>query len=89
MQMRMDALHFEGSGVLEVYLEISFQKMITSIFQRNDHRLIPDENVKQYWLSTECYGGMGLLKQWRNEVGVTYGCPILPSRLQNQHLSVH
>lgn len=32
------------------------------------HRLIPDGNA-QYWLSIEGLGGIGLLKQWRNEVG--------------------
>ena len=33
------------------------------------YRLIPDEGVEQYWLCIECFGGMSLLKQWRNEVG--------------------
>lgn len=33
------------------------------------HRLLPDEGVAQTWVSTECLGGVGLLKQWRNEVG--------------------
>jgi homogentisate 1,2-dioxygenase len=32
------------------------------------HRFIPDDKP-QYWLSIEGLGGIGLLKQWRNEVG--------------------
>ena len=34
------------------------------------HRLVPDDDKgPQTWLSIECLGGMGLLSQWRNEVG--------------------
>ncbi len=33
------------------------------------HRIIPDTASTQYWLSIECLGGMGLLPQWRNDVG--------------------
>jgi homogentisate 1,2-dioxygenase len=33
------------------------------------HRFIPDASVPHYVLSIECKGGVGLLKQWRNEVG--------------------
>ncbi len=33
------------------------------------HRFIPDPDVPQFWLSMECTGGIGLLKQWRNETG--------------------
>jgi homogentisate 1,2-dioxygenase len=32
------------------------------------HRFVLDERP-QYWLSIECAGGLGLLRQWRNEVG--------------------
>lgn len=32
-------------------------------------RFIPDPGVRQYWLTTECLGSLGLLKQWRNDVG--------------------
>jgi homogentisate 1,2-dioxygenase len=32
------------------------------------HRFIPDDGP-QYWLSIEGLGGIGLLKQWRNDVG--------------------
>lgn len=62
---------FEGSGVLRsIFGDLSFQKDDYLYIPKGMiYRLIPDENVKQYWLSTECYGGMGLLKQWRNEVG--------------------
>ncbi|MEM7674980.1 MAG: homogentisate 1,2-dioxygenase [Myxococcota bacterium] len=33
------------------------------------HRFILDNSKSQYWLSMECLGGVGLLKQWRNETG--------------------
>ena len=32
------------------------------------HRFLPDAG-RQRWLSIECLGGVGLLKQWRNETG--------------------
>ena len=32
------------------------------------HRIIPDPG-DQHWLSIECAGNLGLLRQWRNEVG--------------------
>lgn len=32
------------------------------------HRFLPDPG-DQYWLTMECFGGVGLLKQWRNESG--------------------
>ncbi|HKA91893.1 MAG TPA: homogentisate 1,2-dioxygenase [Haliangiales bacterium] len=32
------------------------------------HRIIPDAG-EQHWLAIECAGGLGLLKQWRNDVG--------------------
>jgi homogentisate 1,2-dioxygenase len=31
--------------------------------------MIPDPGVEQHWLSIECLGGAGILRQWRNEVG--------------------
>jgi homogentisate 1,2-dioxygenase len=33
------------------------------------HRFLPDLAHAQMWLSLECFGGLGLLKQWRNELG--------------------
>ncbi len=33
------------------------------------HRFLPDLAHAQMWLSMECFGGLGLLKQWRNELG--------------------
>lgn len=33
------------------------------------HRFIPDEGVAQWWQTTVCLGGVGLLPQWRNDVG--------------------
>ncbi len=32
------------------------------------HRMVPDPG-EQHWLVIECAGGLGLLKQWRNDVG--------------------
>ena len=62
---------FEGSGTLRSILgDIRFQKDDYLYIPKGLlYRLIPDTEVKQYWLSIECFGGMGLLKQWRNEVG--------------------
>lgn len=62
---------FEGSGILRSILgDVPFEKDDYLYIPKGIlYRLIPDEGVKQYWLSTECYGGMRLLKQWRNEVG--------------------
>jgi homogentisate 1,2-dioxygenase len=33
------------------------------------HRFVPDAGVAQYWVAMELSGGVGLPKQWRNEVG--------------------
>jgi homogentisate 1,2-dioxygenase len=33
------------------------------------HRFVPTAGMDQHWLSMECLGGMGLLSQWRNDVG--------------------
>ena len=33
------------------------------------HRLVVDPGVDQYWLSVECAGGVGIPKQFRNELG--------------------
>ena len=62
---------FEGSGtVRSVFGDLRFEKDDYVFIPKGVvHRIIPDEGVAQYWLSMECYGGVGLLKQWRNEVG--------------------
>jgi homogentisate 1,2-dioxygenase len=33
------------------------------------HRWIPTEGLEQVWLTMECLSGVGLLKQWRNNIG--------------------
>ena len=61
---------FEGGGVLRtVFGDIEFEANDYVYVPRGTiHRFIPKAG-SQYWLSLECLGGMGLLKQWRNEVG--------------------
>jgi homogentisate 1,2-dioxygenase len=62
---------FEGGGVLRsVFGDLRFEQNDYVYVPRGTiHRFLPDPGQKQYWLSLECLGGMGLLKQWRNEVG--------------------
>jgi homogentisate 1,2-dioxygenase len=62
---------FQGSGVLRSVLgDLRFEENDYVLVPRGVlHRFLPDSGVKQYWLSMECAGGVGLLKQWRNEVG--------------------
>lgn len=62
---------FKGSGTLRTVLgDVRFEQDDYVCVPRGIvHRLIPDEGVEQYWLSMECLGGMGLLRQWRNDVG--------------------
>jgi homogentisate 1,2-dioxygenase len=62
---------FEGAGVLRSMLgDVRFEKDDYVFVPKGLlHRFIPDEGVPQHWLSIECLGGMGLPKQWRNEVG--------------------
>lgn len=61
----------EGSGVLRTALgDLRFEAMDYVFVPRGLlHRLLPDPDVKQHWLSIDCHGGLHLLKQWRNEVG--------------------
>src|SRR5690606_36966339 len=60
-----------GSGVLRTLLgDVRFsQDDYVYVPKGLLHRFIPDQGIEQYWLSIECMGGMGLLKQWRNETG--------------------
>lgn len=62
---------FEGGGVLRsIFGDLRFEQNDYVCVPRGTiHRFILDESKPQYWLNIECLGGMGLLKQWRNEVG--------------------
>lgn len=62
---------FEGAGTLRTVLgDLRFKANDYVYVPRGlMHRFIPDILDKQYWLHFECLGGMGLLKQARNEVG--------------------
>lgn len=68
-----DDLYFmyQGSGVLRSALgDLRYEENDYVCVPRGVlHRFIPDPGVPQYWLSIECLGGMGLPRQWRNEVG--------------------
>ncbi len=61
---------FKGGGICRSILgDLRFNTDDYLIVPRGLlHRLIPDAG-EQIWLSIECRGGVGLLKQWRNEVG--------------------
>lgn len=62
---------FEGSGVLRTpFGDVRFEALdYVCIPKSCMHRLIPDEGVRQWWLSMECPGGVKLLPKWRNDVG--------------------
>lgn len=63
---------FQGGGILRTVLgDVPFQQNDYVYVPKGIvHRFIPDVNLpEQSWLSMECLGGMGLLKQWRNGVG--------------------
>lgn len=62
---------FKGSGLLRTVLgDLRFEQDDYVYIPRGlIHRFIPDEGVEQAWLSMECLGGMGLLRQFRNEAG--------------------
>jgi homogentisate 1,2-dioxygenase len=69
-----DDLYFirRGGGVLRCPLgDLRFGADDYVIVPRGMvHRLVPSPGDReQEWLSLECAGGVGLLKQWRNEVG--------------------
>src|SRR5512138_1860723 len=67
-----DDLYFvaEGGGLLRSPLgDLRFGKDDYVCVPRGLlHRFLPDAGP-QRWLSVECLGGVGLLKQWRNETG--------------------
>lgn len=67
-----DDLYFvrQGGGMLRsVFGDLKFGAGDYVIVPRGVlHRFVLDDGP-QRWLCVECHGGVGLLKQWRNEVG--------------------
>ncbi len=61
----------EGGGVLRSILgDLRFEQNDYVCVPRGIvHRFVPDASRSQFWLHLECLGGLGLLRQWRNEVG--------------------
>jgi homogentisate 1,2-dioxygenase len=61
---------FEGGGTLRTSLgDLRFAQNDYLFVPRGlPHRFLPDPGA-QYWLSIECAAGLGLPRQWRNEVG--------------------
>ncbi len=61
---------FQGGGLVRSTLgDLRFEKDDYVFVPRGlVHRLLPDAGP-QRWLSIECRGGVGLPRQWRNEVG--------------------
>jgi homogentisate 1,2-dioxygenase len=59
-----------GGGVLRSPLgDLRFAALDYVIVPRGlVHRFVPDGSAQE-WLSIECLGGVGLLRQWRNEAG--------------------
>jgi len=68
-----DDLHFvwQGTGTLRSVLgDLRYGPDDYVVVPRGViHRVVPDVGSAQRWLSVECRGGIGLPKQWRNEVG--------------------
>jgi homogentisate 1,2-dioxygenase len=68
-----DDLHYihEGSGILRSILgDLRFSAGDYVYVPRGLlHRFLVDEGVAQTWLTIEAFGGIGLLEQWRNDVG--------------------
>ncbi|MED5374133.1 MAG: homogentisate 1,2-dioxygenase [Myxococcota bacterium] len=62
---------FHGGGLLRTpFGDLRFEQDDYVMVPRGvAHRFILDEGVEQYWLSMECFGDLGLLKQWRNPAG--------------------
>jgi homogentisate 1,2-dioxygenase len=61
---------FEGGGLLRTPLgDLRFEKDDYVCVPRGLlHRFVPDPGP-QRWLTLECLGGLGLPRQWRNELG--------------------
>jgi homogentisate 1,2-dioxygenase len=62
---------FRGSGTLRsVFGDLRFEANDYVCVPRGTiHRFLPDPGTDHHWLGIECLGGVGLLEQWRNEVG--------------------
>ena len=62
---------FKGAGVLRTpFGDLPFKQDDYVMVPRGvAHRFILEDGVEQHWLSIECMGDLGLLKQWRNPVG--------------------
>lgn len=62
---------FKGGGVLRTpFGDLPFKQDDYVMVPRGvAHRFILEEGVEQHWLSMECFGDAGLLKQWRNPAG--------------------
>jgi homogentisate 1,2-dioxygenase len=62
---------FEGKGVLQsAFGELRYGPEDYLCVPRGvTHRFVPDPGAAHHVLSIECKGGVGLLEQWRNEVG--------------------
>jgi homogentisate 1,2-dioxygenase len=61
----------EGGGLLRTALgDVAFEEGDYVYVPKGLlHRFIPSGERAQYWLVMECFGGISLPKQWRNEVG--------------------
>ncbi len=61
----------EGTGLLRTSMgDLRYEPLDYVFVPKGVHyRFAPDEGVDQRWLAMECFGGMSLLKQWRNEAG--------------------
>ncbi len=62
---------FKGGGVLRTpFGDLPFKQDDYVMVPRGvAHRFILEDGVEQHWLSMECFGDAGLLKQWRNPAG--------------------
>jgi homogentisate 1,2-dioxygenase len=80
---RDDPVYFSNGDADDLYFVLAGGGILRSLlgdlhFETNDylcvprgilHRFVLSPGVSQHWLSIECLGGLGLPRQWRNEVG--------------------
>jgi homogentisate 1,2-dioxygenase len=61
----------EGSGTLvSPFGDLRYEALdYVCVPKGVPHRFLPDPGVPQRWLTMACPSGVGLLQQWRNEVG--------------------
>jgi homogentisate 1,2-dioxygenase len=78
-----DPIYFSNGDADDLYFVLKGAGLVRSVlgdlrFSAGDyliiprgivHRLVPDSGVEQYWLTIECFGGVGIPKQFRNELG--------------------